>query len=97
MLHAQNRERLACVNRWARTHGWTPDVYPPSWRNADGTARVRIDGYDALVVEWFPFRRRGRSATVSGVTVAEAIEILMALGVLPRDLPSFYLTAGAVA
>lgn len=78
--------RLARAFRWARRRGgWTHDVYPGAWRSRDERARVRVE-YDELVVEcsaqpWHD----SRVARVPVTSAGQALDVLVALGVLPAE------------
>ena len=107
-VELSDRQLLAAVHRWARTHGWHATWI--GWANApwagDATAVVEWDHEeltvrrrpDAEVGRQWPsgLGSVGRSERYPVTSVREAVDLLAALGVLPAELSSAY-RAGVAA
>jgi len=90
---ATAREQLAAVLRWARAAGWTRETGPRrGWVSPDGTV-VELD------VQEIGIHLQGEDGTrpapiwCQAVTVAQGIEQLVTLGLLPPEVSPVY-TAG---
>ncbi|MEU4772930.1 hypothetical protein [Micromonospora sp. NPDC023644] len=82
-----DRRLLADVHRWARTNGWEWKEY--RWENADTSITIRSNGFE--------LRRRksatGRFGPTAGhiaSSIRQAVDLLVALGILPVYLSSQY-------
>jgi hypothetical protein len=87
-LAREQRVRLARVLTWSRMHGWVHDVYPNTWRSADGLTHIRFDSQDEeLVVDLLrPSPLRCRVALIPVETPELALRVLAALGHIPTAL-----------
>lgn len=87
-LSRNDRALLAAVWRWAREAGWQADVYPGAWRSRDGEVRVLFE-FDELRVQWLgPRFRHPRTAWIPVATLGQALDVLVALSVLPPAFAS---------
>lgn len=94
-LTAAERDILAAVHAWARTHGWTPHEWL-GWINAstsdEATAAVRIERVGGCGLSIFsrptkrdPWPMRATFHTVP--SVGRGVDILVEQGVLPHFPP----------
>ncbi|QDY06128.1 hypothetical protein FJK98_02260 [Micromonospora sp. HM134] len=100
-----DRQLLAAVHRWARTHGWT--VTWVGWANAGSASNATIAvAWDDTEVTVYrrPLTEVGRQwyVGVDGhhsrhpvASVRQAVDVLVALDVLPAELSSAYRAAVA--
>lgn len=88
---ADDRQHLACVSHWMRTHGWEVDAYPNARRTVGARpTRVRWEAREGLV---FVEPHGRQPSTVRVASVSQAVDVLVALGVLPVGLASDRLSA----
>lgn len=91
------RALLASVHRWARTHGWHAERH--SWRNG-GPASATVDvrwGRNEIgvsrVVDRLALNNHGVWSCTTWIrvsSVVQAVDVLVALGILPVWLSSAY-------
>ena len=90
----EHRQLLADVHRWARTNGW-------NWRECWGWVNALYASEATLAVDWDTdtrtitvHRANGnaifRPTTYPADTVCQAVDVLVAYGVLPVQLSSAY-------
>jgi hypothetical protein len=93
-----DRKLLADVHRWARTYGWTSAGWR-GWQNAryEDQATVAVRTNEAGFQVW---RKpadaphfTGQPTEYPADSVRQAVDLLVALGILPAQLSSAY-TAG---
>lgn len=92
-LAREQRVRLAKVLGWSRAHGWKHDVYPNTWRSADGLTHVRFDSQDEqLVIDDLSLGNGGpvrcRVALIPVEHLDLALRVLAAFGHIPATLVS---------
>lgn len=92
VVTVSDRRLLAAVHRWARTHGWCSQW--SGWSDGYGTDSTIRVGWAEGVVQ--VSRREGRHGFPVWPTeyrvgsVVQAVDVLVALGVLPPFLSSAY-------
>ena len=90
----EHRQLLADVHRWARTNGW-------NWRECWGWVNALYASEATLAVDWDTdtrtitvHRANGnaifRPTTYPADTVCQAVDVLVAYGVLPAQFSSAY-------
>lgn len=92
---ADERRLLAAVSRWARRNGWRRGAWS-GWHSPDGLVDVWVDR-DGLAVRRYdrtPGAGVPRTMVCAVASVREAVDLLVASGVLPVEFSSAY-TAGA--
>jgi hypothetical protein len=89
------RAQLAAVLRWARAAGWTRETGPRrGWAAPDGSAVVEADtATGELGVHYDP--ARPAPTWYQAATVAQAVEQLVTLGLLPVELSPCYASGWA--